>query len=100
MYANSGKQTVYAIDAATGKSLVMQDFRKTSQVLQVEVLLTGKMAMIKEYCTLPAIANGNRCKTGKIIPSFGTNGKINLDEGVRDDPQNFVPFNLEESIKI
>ncbi len=26
-------------------------------------------------------------KTGKIIPSFGQNGKINLNEGVRDDPE-------------
>lgn len=89
MYVNSGKQTVYAIDAATGK-----------EIWSCKTLEEGKPSAASRGVTYWEDGNDKRilyssgnylmaidAKTGKIIESFGTEGKINLNEGVRDNPE-------------
>ncbi|WP_245804111.1 pyrroloquinoline quinone-dependent dehydrogenase [Chryseolinea serpens] len=89
MYANSGKQTVYAIDAATGKEIwsckTLDEGQPSAASRGVTYWESGddKRILYSSGNYLMAID----AKTGKIIPSFGTHGKINLNEGVRDDPQ-------------
>jgi len=89
MYVNSGKQTVYAIDAASGK-----------EVWAFKALEEGMPSAASRGVTYWADGDDKRilysggnylmaidATTGKIIPSFGKNGKIYLNEGVRDDPE-------------
>lgn len=89
MYANSGKQTVYAIDAVTGKEIwsfkSLEEGMPSAASRGVTYWESGddKRILYSAGNFLMAID----AKTGKIISSFGTNGKVNLNEGVRDDPQ-------------
>lgn len=89
MYVNSGKQTVYAIDAATGK-----------EVWSCKTLEEGQPSAASRGVTYWQSGNDKRilyssgnyliaidATTGKIVPSFGTDGKVNLNEGLRDDPE-------------
>jgi quinoprotein glucose dehydrogenase len=89
MYVNSGKQTVYAIDAATGKEIwscpTLENGQPSAASRGVTYWEKGddKRILYSSGNFLIAID----AKTGKIIPSFGIDGKVNLNEGVRDDPQ-------------
>lgn len=89
LYANSGKQTVYAIDAATGKEIwsckTLEEGKPSAASRGVTYWKSGddKRILYSSGNYLMAID----AKTGKIIPSFGTNGRVNLNEGVRDDPK-------------
>ncbi len=57
---------------------------KDSPALRAEALPTGKVAMIKgSYILSGNYLMAIDATTGKIIPSFGTDGKVNLNEGVR-----------------
>jgi quinoprotein glucose dehydrogenase len=88
MYANSGKQTVYAIDAATGREIwsfkSLEEGKPSAASRGVTYWESGddKRILYAAGNYLMAID----AKTGKIIPSFGINGRVNLNEGVRDDP--------------
>lgn len=89
MYANSGKQTVYAINAATGKEIWSC---KTLEEGQPSAASRGVTYWENDDDKRILYSSGNYlmaidATTGKIIPSFGTNGKVNLNEGVRDDPE-------------
>jgi quinoprotein glucose dehydrogenase len=88
MYANSAKQWVYALDAQTGK-----------QIWAFNALAEGEPSAASRGVTYWEKGRDKRilysagnylmainAKTGKIIRSFGENGKINLNVGVRDDP--------------
>lgn len=88
MYVNSGKQTVYAIDAATG-----------TKIWSCKALDEGVPSAASRGVTYWEDGNDKRilysagnylmaidARTGKIIPSFGKDGRINLNEGMRDDP--------------
>ena len=88
MYANSAKQSVYAIDAQTGK-----------QIWVFKALAEGEPSAASRGVTYWENGDDKRiiysagnylmainAKTGKLIPSFGENGKVNLNVGVRDDP--------------
>jgi len=89
MYVNSGKQTVYAIDAATGKEIwsckTIEEGQPSAASRGVTYWESGddRRILYSSGNYLMAID----AKTGKIIPSFGTNGRVNLNEGVRDDPE-------------
>jgi quinoprotein glucose dehydrogenase len=89
MYTNSGKQTVYAIDAVSGKEIwsfkSLEEGMPSAASRGVTYWESGndKRILYSAGNYLMAID----AKTGTIIPSFGTNGKVNLNEGVRDDPQ-------------
>ncbi|MBP7642882.1 MAG: PQQ-binding-like beta-propeller repeat protein [Saprospiraceae bacterium] len=89
MYVNSGKQTVYAIDAVTGKEIwafkALNDGMPSAASRGVTYWADGEDKRIIYSAGNSLIAID--AKTGKIIPSFGQNGKINLNEGVRDDPE-------------
>jgi len=89
MYANSGKQTVYAIDAATGKEIWSC---KTLDEGVPSAASRGVTYWESKGDKRILYSSGNYlmaidAKTGKIIPSFGNNGRINLNEGMRDDPE-------------
>jgi quinoprotein glucose dehydrogenase len=88
MYANSAKQSVYALDAQTGKQIwafnALAEGEPTAASRGVTYWEKGRNKRI-------LYAAGNylmaiNAKTGKIIRSFGENGKVNLNVGVRDDP--------------
>jgi len=89
MYVNSGKQTVYAIDAATGKEIwsckTLDEGQPSAASRGVTYWESGddKRILYSSGNYLMAID----AKTGAIIASFGTNGRVNLNEGVRDDPE-------------
>jgi quinoprotein glucose dehydrogenase len=88
MYTNSGKQTVYAIDATSGKQIwafkALEDGEPSAASRGVTYWEKGtdKRILYSAGNHLVAI----NAKTGKLIPSFGENGKVNLNVGVRDDP--------------
>lgn len=88
MYANSAKQWVYAIDAQTGKQIwafnALADGEPSAASRGVTYWEKGqdKRILYSAGNYLMAI----NAKTGKLIPSFGKNGKVNLNVGVRDDP--------------
>jgi quinoprotein glucose dehydrogenase len=88
MYANSAKQTVYAIDAATGKQIwsckTLDDGVPSAASRGVTYWEDGedKRILYSSGNSLLAID----ARTGQIIPSFGNNGRVNLNEGMRDDP--------------
>ncbi|WP_304234454.1 PQQ-binding-like beta-propeller repeat protein [Jiulongibacter sediminis] len=88
MYANSGKQTVYAINAATGEEIwsfkALEEGLPSAASRGVTYWKEGddKRILYSAGNSLLAID----AKTGKLIPSFGENGKVNLNVGVRDDP--------------
>lgn len=89
MYANSGKQTVYAVDAATGKEI--WSFKSLKEGIPsgasrgVTYWANGddKRIFYSSGNDLMAI----NAKSGKLIPSFGNEGRVSLNEGVRDDPE-------------
>lgn len=88
MYINSAKQTVYAIDAQTGE-----------QIWEFKALAEGEPSAASRGVTYWEKGSDKRilysagnylmainAKTGELIKSFGENGKVNLNVGVRDDP--------------
>ncbi len=89
MYVNSGRQTVYAIDAATGNEIWEC---KTLEKNQPSAASRGVTYWASGSDKRIFYSSGNyllaiNATTGKVIESFGVNGKVNLNEGVRDDPQ-------------
>ncbi|NYJ28214.1 PQQ-binding-like beta-propeller repeat protein [Allomuricauda sp. ARW1Y1] len=91
MYANSRNQTVYAINAATGEKL--WDFKALGE---------GEPTAASRGVTYWEDEDGDdkrilysagnyllaiNAETGEAITSFGENGKVNLNLGVRDDPE-------------
>ncbi|MFN4145873.1 MAG: pyrroloquinoline quinone-dependent dehydrogenase [Runella sp.] len=88
MYANSAKQWVYALDATTGQQLwafkALDDGEPTAASRGVTYWEKGqdKRILYSAGNYLMAI----NAKTGKLIPTFGNKGRINLNVGVRDDP--------------
>ena len=88
MYANSGKQWVYAINAQTGKQLwsfnALDEGEPTAASRGVTYWEDGndKRIIYSAGNYLLAID----ANTGKLIATFGEKGKVNLNEGVRDDP--------------
>jgi quinoprotein glucose dehydrogenase len=91
MYANSGKQTVYAIDAATGKEIwsckTLDEGVPSAASRGVTYWEKGsdKRILYSSGNYLTAIDAEN----GEIIRSFGQNGRIYLNEGMRDDPEKY-----------
>lgn len=89
MYANSGKQTVYAINAATGDEIwsfkSLKEGMPSAASRGVTYWESGedKRILYSSGNDLMAID----AKTGKLIPTFGTEGRVSLNEGVRDDPE-------------
>ncbi len=89
MYANSAKQTVYAINAQTGEQIwafkALGDGEPSAASRGVTYWEKGsdKRILYSAGNYLMAID----AQTGKLIPSFGENGKVSLNVGVRDDPE-------------
>jgi quinoprotein glucose dehydrogenase len=88
MYANSGKQWVYAINAQTGKQIwafkALEDGEPTAASRGVTYWEKGRDKRILYSAGNYLLAIN--AKTGKLIKSFGENGRVNLNVGVRDDP--------------
>ena len=89
MYANSRNQTVYAINATTGE-----------QVWKYEALEEGEPSAASRGVTYWEDGDDKRilysagnyllainAKTGELVPTFGENGKVNLNVGVRDNSE-------------
>jgi quinoprotein glucose dehydrogenase len=89
MYANSGKQTVYAVDAASGKQIwafkALEEGEPSAASRGVTYWEKGADKRIIYSAGNNLIALN--AKTGKLIPTFGNKGKVNLNVGVRDDPK-------------
>ena len=88
LYANSAKQTVYAINAKTGEKiwsfnpLEKGEPSATSRGVTYWENGDDKRILYSARNFLMAID----ATTGKLITTFGENGKVNLNVGVRDDP--------------
>jgi quinoprotein glucose dehydrogenase len=88
MYINSAKQTVYAINAQTGrqiwefKALADGESSAASRGVTYWKKGTDKRILYAAGNYLMAI----NAETGQLIPTFGEHGKVNLNVGVRDDP--------------
>ena len=88
MYANSAKQTVYAINAQTGEQIwafkALGEGEPSAASRGVTYWEEGidKRILYSAGNYLMALD----AKTGKLIPSFGENGKVSLNVGVRDAP--------------
>jgi quinoprotein glucose dehydrogenase len=89
MYANSSNQTVYAINAKTGE-----------QIWSHQTLAAGEPSAASRGVTYWEKGDDKRifysagtnllainAQTGELVASFGKNGKVNLNVGVRDDPE-------------
>ncbi|NCW44818.1 MAG: pyrroloquinoline quinone-dependent dehydrogenase [Gemmatimonadaceae bacterium] len=82
MYATTPKLQVLALDAATGKPLWRFDPQNgappTSRIRHRGVVVTGDRVLFNYRNRLYALDR----KTGQPIPSFGTNGWVDLREGL------------------
>lgn len=89
MYTNSAKQTVYAINAQTGDQIWAFNALEEGQPSAASRGVTyweeedDKRILYSAGNYLMAID----AVTGQLIPSFGENGKVNLNVGVRDNPE-------------
>ncbi|UZR98983.1 pyrroloquinoline quinone-dependent dehydrogenase [Chondrinema litorale] len=89
MYANSRNQTVYAINAKTGEKIwafkTLEEGEPTAASRGVTYWEEGddKRILYSAGNNLVAI----NAITGELISTFGENGKVNLNVGVRDDPE-------------
>lgn len=90
MYFNSREQSVYAIDARNGKKIwatkTLEEGMPSAASRGVTYWESGddKRILYSSGNSLTAID----AKTGKLIPSFGDGGRVNLNIGVRDEPDN------------
>ena len=89
MYANSRNQTVYAINATTGEQVwkykALEEGEPSAASRGVTYWKDGEDKRILYSAGNYLIAID--AKTGELVPSFGENGKVNLNVGVRDDPE-------------
>jgi quinoprotein glucose dehydrogenase len=84
MYGVSAASQAFAIDAATGKEIWKTNFEeKTFNMTSrgVTYWTDGKEARI--FFAYGAFLYALNTKTGQVIFSFGTNGKINLIDGIK-----------------
>lgn len=89
MYVNSGKQTVYALDAVTGS---LKWSYKALGEGEPSAASRGVTYWKKDSDERIFYSAGNYlialdAKTGQLITSFGENGKVYMNIGVRDDPE-------------
>ncbi|MFC4094901.1 outer membrane protein assembly factor BamB family protein [Euzebyella saccharophila] len=89
MYANSRNQTVYAINAATGEQVwryvALEEGEPSAASRGVTYWEDGddKRILYSAGNYLMAI----NAETGELVPTFGENGRVNLNVGVRDNPE-------------
>lgn len=89
MYANSGRQTVYAVNAVTGEKIwsymALGPDEPSAASRGVTYWENGADKRIFYSAGNSLIALN--AKTGELITTFGKDGKVNLNEGARDDPE-------------
>lgn len=89
LYAYTPTQKVFALDAATGKLLWRFDAEKGDIPARAERGLSywkdGKDKRI--FAGVANYVYAIDATTGNAIPSFGTNGRIDLRENLRGDPK-------------
>jgi quinoprotein glucose dehydrogenase len=89
MYAASARHRIYAIDAATGKQIWVFDPFDGGEGGGVCRGVTywedgnDKRILFTAGDNLFAV----KAETGKIITSFGKDGKVSMNVGIRDDPK-------------
>ena len=89
MYFNSREQTIYAVNARNGEKIwsakTLEEGMPSAASRGVTYWEDGddKRILYSSGNSLIAID----ANTGKFISSFGSNGRVNLNVGVRDDPE-------------
>jgi len=99
LYGVSAKTQVFALDAATGKELwktnINDNGGTTSRGVTYFAAGADKRIFFGAGIWLYAID----ARTGKLIPQFGNNGKIDLKEGImRPNADNYVSANTPNTI--
>mgnify|MGYP003636690702 CR=1 FL=1 len=88
LYANSAKQTVYAINAKTGEKIwsfnPLEEGAPSATSRGVTYWEKDEDKRILYSASNYILAID--ATTGKLITTFGEEGKVNLNVGVRDDP--------------
>ncbi len=88
MYLNSGKQTVYALDASSGEKIweyrALREGEPSAASRGVTYWENGNDKRI--FYSAGNYLLGIDARTGTLIPTFGDSGKVNLNIGVRDNP--------------
>jgi quinoprotein glucose dehydrogenase len=83
LYTSTGLGQVAALDAATGKTLWQYNPQANGGVSRgVAYWSKGDQARIF-HCTATSYLLALDARTGKLIPSFGKNGRIDLTQGLR-----------------
>ncbi|MFZ4508204.1 MAG: PQQ-binding-like beta-propeller repeat protein [Fimbriimonas sp.] len=87
LYAVTAKHNVVALNAATGEQIWKFESGLTGSGANRGVALWRSGSERRIFCAVRNYVYGLDAKTGKPIPGFGTEGRIDLREGVGRDPQ-------------
>jgi quinoprotein glucose dehydrogenase len=92
LYSLSAKRVAYAVNAATGQQIWMHDPFERGGGGGVErgVTYWESGADKRIFFAADNYLIAVDAKTGKPISSFGQNGKVNLNVGLRDNPENIA----------
>lgn len=92
MYVTTGENKLYAINASTGKKIWLFDPFEGGPNVSGEGGTTRGVAYWEEKNDKRILMTAGHyliavnAITGEIIPTFGNNGKVDLNIGMRDDP--------------
>ena len=87
LYANTPTHKVFALNAATGQQLWLFDSGLVGRGPNRGVSYWGSGSDQRIFASVQRYLYALDAKTGKPIPSFGSNGRIDLHENLRGDPE-------------
>jgi quinoprotein glucose dehydrogenase len=87
LYAYTPLQKIFALEAATGKVLWTFDTKQTSTHNERGLVFWENGTDRRILASIASYVYAIDPATGKAIESFGDHGRIDLREGLRDDPK-------------